>query len=588
MSTDLRVGRRASSSVEAVLVGTPAVPTQAVSWTSRHARLVQNAALGASILALLVAWQIVGTRIPFATSYPTQVARTFFSTLGGTVIPAFGETLEAFGVGFGISIFAGIPIGLGMSRIKVLRVLFEPVQTVLYSTPFVVFFPLLILAFGVEFWMRVACVVLTALFPIVINVYMGATHVDGGLLDIGTVLCASRWRSLWSIVLPATVPYLVIGLRLGFARGMIGIIVIEMEASSVGVGHLLAAYSKDIQMAAYFVGIFALGAYGIICTGVLKESEAWLSGRRGRWLTNLWAQKSGGLDPRTDEPEAGSGAMGAADVSGMSGLEARRKGSKKPPLMDRWPSTRFGVWSVRVVALALLIGIWQLASEHANPAVLPQPKDIADSFYQLSFVTGAVWGPIGDSAAILLISFGIALVIGIPIGLLMGRSRLVEHVIDPYIAFLYALPHVTLLPLMIVWLGFGAQVRVGYAVFASVFAVILNTMAGAKNVDEELIAVGRVAGAGRARIIRSIVVPSMLPYVVVGARQAFAMAWDGVVIAEIIAVETGVGGLITYYNNFVQTANMVVPIVYIALISLVILKGSEVFQRRLTPWAGTD
>jgi NitT/TauT family transport system permease protein len=454
---------------------------------------------------------------------------------------------------------------------------------------------------------------------------MGAEQVDSNFIDVGTAFVASKWQVLRTIVLPGSLPYLFVGLRLGFARGMIGVVVIEMEASSVGVGHLLASYSKQIRMADYFVIILLLGVYGILCTGVFRGAEKWATmpwARRPpspdnplfRWsrmpvlapvaLPLNGAGPAGGapdangaeaalaldgieppdLGPNADEPPiVPNPAHVKSPAPAWSRTTARKRG-RKVSTWDKWPQTKLGVWGVRLGSLVVLIAVWQVYAQHVNSAVLPSPGSIAHAFYDLTFVTGTVWGAVGSSAAVLLISFVIALVLGIPIGVLMGRSRFAEHVIDPYVAFLYALPHVTLLPVMIVWLGFGAQVRIAYAVFSAIFAVILNTMAGAKNIDRDMVDVGMAFCASKRKVLRSIIVPSVMPYVIVGARQAFAMAWSGVVIAEIISIEAGIGGLITYYNNYFRTPDMVVPILYIMAISLVILKGTDWMQRRLTPW----
>jgi ABC-type nitrate/sulfonate/bicarbonate transport system permease component len=580
--------------------------------------LAKNGTRVVSVALVLAAWQLVGVHLPFATSYPTAVAQAFGQVFVRTVLPSLGTTLEVFAVGFGICLVVGVPLGLGMARINFLRVLLEPYNTVVYSTPFVIFYPLLILAFGLNFWLRVGCVIITALFPIVINTFMGAEQVDGNFIDVGTSFVASKWQILRTIILPGSLPYLFVGLRLGFARGMIGVVVIEMEASSVGIGHLLSVYSKQIRMAPYFVIILVLGLYGIVCTGIFRGVE--------RWTTMPWARRPSSskssiltwtrmpvpaagvasaapdgygaeatpvldgieppdLGPNADEPTLGPNPLRvqAQPLAWTRTRPVRRE--RKVSKWDRWPQSRAGEWAVRVGSLVVLIAAWQLYSQHINSAVLPSPSSIAHAFYDLTFVTGAVWAPVGSSALVLIISFAIALVLGIPIGILMGRSRLAEHVIDPYVAFLYALPHVTLLPLMIVWLGFGAQVRVGYAVFSAIFAVVLNTMAGTKNVDQEMVDVGQAFCASKRKVLRSIIVPGIMPYVIVGARQAFAMAWGGVVIAEIISIEAGIGGLITYYNNYFRTPDMVVPILYIMAISLIILKGTDFMQRRLTPWA---
>ena len=170
----------------------------------------------------------------------------------------------------------------------------------------------------------------------------------------------------------------------------------------------------------------------------------------------------------------------------------------------------------------------------------------------------------------------------------MGRFRWFENVTDPYVSFLYALPHVCFVPLMVVWLGFGFKFGLAYVVLSAIFPVIINTMQGVKSIDPEYIAAGRSFCASERTIMRTIVIPGATPFMVAGARLAFSVSWIGVIVSEVLSSQTGLGGMIDTFSNNYQVADMFVPVLFIAAISVIILQISTRYQRRLTPWASTS
>jgi NitT/TauT family transport system permease protein len=166
----------------------------------------------------------------------------------------------------------------------------------------------------------------------------------------------------------------------------------------------------------------------------------------------------------------------------------------------------------------------------------------------------------------------------------MGQFRWFENITDPYVSFLYALPHVVFVPLMVVWLGFGFNFGLAYVTLSAIFPVIINTMHGVKGIDPEYIATGRSFCASQRTILRRIIIPGATPFMVAGARLAFSVSWIGVIISEVLSSQTGLGGMISIFSNNYQTADMFVPVLFIAAISVTILQISTRYQPRLTPW----
>lgn len=245
------------------------------------------------------------------------------------------------------------------------------------------------------------------------------------------------------------------------------------------------------------------------------------------------------------------------------------------------------MWTVRIVTAVVLLGSWQWYAYGKALALTAPPTDVAQALWRQTFVAGTIWSALQSSVTGLVLGFLLAVAIGIPVGIVMGRWKTVEHVLDPYVMFLYALPHVSFLPLMIVWFGFELKFRLAYIVFSAVWPVLINTMAGVKAIDPELLAVGTSLCASERQMLRTIVLPAAAPFMVAGARQGFSSAWVGVVVAEILSTQTGLGGEIMRFGNFFLTADMIVPVIYIMIIAVIIQAGAAWLQARLTPWHET-
>lgn len=243
-----------------------------------------------------------------------------------------------------------------------------------------------------------------------------------------------------------------------------------------------------------------------------------------------------------------------------------------------------GVWTVRIGTAILIFGSWQLYANHMSRALNAPPSEIAVAAYHQVVTNGSIWTPLQSSMTALGLGYVLALAIGLPLGIAMGRWRPFENVLDPYVSFLYALPHVAFVPLMIIWFGFELKFRLAYVIFSAVFPVMVNTMTGVKNVPLDLLEVGKSFCANEKQILRRIVLPAAAPYMVAGARQSFSSAWVGVIVAEVLSTQTGLGGLIEHYGNFFQMADMFVPILFIMLIAVLIMVITDFLQDRLTPW----
>lgn len=549
------------------------------------ARIVSHPAFArvASVAVVLGLWQLIGTHFPFQTSFPSAVLNAGIDTFSSEIVPAFSYTIETFGLGLAICVVIGVPLGLALERSRLFSLIAEPYFVMLFSVPFIALFPVLILQFGVSFWLRVACVVLAGLFPVILNTASGAREVDATYLDVGRSFVAERARTLTGILLPASVRFIFAGIRIGFARGMIGAIVVELEASAVGVGSLLMRYIQQFQIANFFAALILLGFFALLCTIAINQAEI--------WCVEPWERRSK-RRPRTRSITRQRLAERLGDILWGPLVLARtvmRQVSTAYAFVTKPFVSMFGrptvAWTVRILTLVAIITVWEVRSHSVSRAVLPSPSAVATAAYNQIFTNHELLEPLLSSFTVLFLGFALSLIIGIPIGIAMGRWRVAERIIDPYISLVYALPHVTFVPIMIVWLGFGMEFRVAYVVVSAIFPVIINTMSGVKSVDPELVATARGFCASERKILRSVVIPGAIPLTLTGARIAFSASWVGVVISEILSTNTGLGGLITEYSDQFKTADMFVPIIMIMIIAVALLEASTRIEKRLMPWS---
>jgi NitT/TauT family transport system permease protein len=176
-------------------------------------------------------------------------------------------------------------------------------------------------------------------------------------------------------------------------------------------------------------------------------------------------------------------------------------------------------------------------------------------------------------------------VLGVVIGFAMGRIRLVDLILDPYVSALYATPRVALVPLLVLWVGIDFELRVTIVILSSIFPIIINTYIGAKSVDRELIDAGRAFAANGWQLLTTVVVPGSLPYLFAGLRIGVARALVGIIVAEMAAAVTGTGQLIIQFGRFFQTDRLFVPVIILGLFSIVLAELVYWAQRRATPWA---
>jgi ABC-type nitrate/sulfonate/bicarbonate transport system permease component len=234
--------------------------------------------------------------------------------------------------------------------------------------------------------------------------------------------------------------------------------------------------------------------------------------------------------------------------------------------------------------LALLL-VWHLvAITIGNQAILPTPWMVARDLWRL-LLNGEIAEASATSLWRLAFSFFLAAAIGIPLGILMGLSRLANDLIDPLVELFRPISGIAWLPLAMFIFGVGNELPIFIMTYVALFPILLNTLSGVIHVEPSLLRAAQTMGVSRWTTIRHIVLPSALPNILVGVRLAGGACWSALVAAELVGAPSGLGFAIEWYRQLLMTPKVIAFIAVIALLGYLTDRMLRTLQRRLTPWA---
>jgi NitT/TauT family transport system permease protein len=197
---------------------------------------------------------------------------------------------------------------------------------------------------------------------------------------------------------------------------------------------------------------------------------------------------------------------------------------------------------------------------------------------------GSLIKALGQSLSVLASGFVLGTVIGIALGLLAGRSTVAAAVLELPVNALYATPMVALIPVLVLWFGFGVTSKIVVVTLFVVFPVLINTMRGVREVDAKLVEVARTFCSSERRLWIDLILPSALPFIVTGIRLAIGRALIGVIVAEFYTAFAGLGYLIVDNANTFKTARVFVPIVMLMALGVALTALLEWAEGRVAPW----
>ncbi len=242
---------------------------------------------------------------------------------------------------------------------------------------------------------------------------------------------------------------------------------------------------------------------------------------------------------------------------------------------------------VKLVTFVIVLAAWEIAGRFVNPLFLSSPSAIFSAFIEL-VRSGELGTALMSSIFAFAIGILLSCVVGITIGVAMGRFRLVEYILEPYVTALYSTPSIALIPLFILWFGVGLAAKVTIIFFLSVFIVVINTFTGVKNLSQSIIDVGTAFGANQRQTFWMIVLPAALPFIMTGLRLAVGRGILAMIVAEFFTSISGLGGMIVKYGNFFETAKMFVPIIIVSLLGVCVVEILKRIEISLAPWKETE
>ena len=257
-----------------------------------------------------------------------------------------------------------------------------------------------------------------------------------------------------------------------------------------------------------------------------------------------------------------------------------RRSVMKPSRVKQYEPILIGTFSV-----VLALTAWQVvANARIMPVLfLPGPSDVAQAFVKL-FQTSDIWLDMATSGQELAIGYGMAIVIGLVTGLLMGWYTRFQYALDPFVNFFYSTPRIVLIPLFIIWFGIDMPSKIAVIFLGALFPIIINTMAGVRNTEAALLRVARSFGASDALIFRRVVLPGSVPFILTGFRLGIGHALTGVVVAELIAARHGVGQLIAIAGQTFQTPKMLAGVILIAGTGMLLTTILQRIENRFQAW----
>ena len=233
---------------------------------------------------------------------------------------------------------------------------------------------------------------------------------------------------------------------------------------------------------------------------------------------------------------------------------------------------------------------WAVATLGAVPSLyLPAPNIVWQQLLKVAtegYMSASLWQHTLASLGRVLIALFAAILIGVPIGILMGTNRIIKAIFDPLLEFYRPIPPLAYLPLLVIWLGIGEVTKITLIFLAILAPIIISTLQGISTVSKSRQFAALSLGATRSQLLWHVTLPSALPHILIGIRIGLGVGWSTLVAAELIAATKGVGFMIQSAAQFLATDIVILGIMVIAMIAFALEMVLRKIQKNLAPWYG--
>ena len=241
---------------------------------------------------------------------------------------------------------------------------------------------------------------------------------------------------------------------------------------------------------------------------------------------------------------------------------------------------------IRLASLIVVLVLWEIFGARIDQTLFTTPSKIAVAAVGM-IASGELWNYLAPSLFVLLIGLSMAVVVGVLIGVMLARYWILDLALGVYITFLYSIPSVALVPLIVLWAGFETSAKVIILFLFAFFPMAINTYQGVKNVDPKLLEVGRSFRCSERQLWINIILPGALPFIITGLRLAIGRGLIGMVLADLYTAISGIGYLIVRTASTYEVDKMFVPIVTLGLLGVGLTAAVRFLETSVAPWTKT-
>ena len=241
---------------------------------------------------------------------------------------------------------------------------------------------------------------------------------------------------------------------------------------------------------------------------------------------------------------------------------------------------------IALISFLVLLGIWTILSVSGlvNSVFLPTPMAVINALIS-SINDGTLWGDIGISVFRIFMGFLLAVIIGVPLGILAGTFKIAEAYIQPLVEFIRYMPVPAFIPLIMVWIGIDEKAKIAVIFFGTLFQLIPMVADNARGVHDDLVNAGYTLGATKTQVIFKILIPGMMPKLMDTLRMIMGWAWTYLVVAELVAANSGLGYSILKSQRFLKIDKIFMGIFVIGILGLITDRTFAFINKKLFKWA---
>jgi NitT/TauT family transport system permease protein len=244
-------------------------------------------------------------------------------------------------------------------------------------------------------------------------------------------------------------------------------------------------------------------------------------------------------------------------------------------------------WAIRALSVIVVLGGWEVLGGQINPVFLSTPSRIVVALVTL-IRNGQLFEALQLSLLGIVLGFSAAIIVGVPLGIWMGRSRTAEAALEPWVNALYVTPRVALIPLLLIWFGIGFEAQLVVIFLSSVFPLIVNSYAGVREISSNLVDTARSFCADERQLFFEVVLPASVPFIMTGLRLGIGQAVIGMIVAQMFLALSGLGKLLVNYGDFFKTDYVFAVVIVIGLLGVALTEGVQIVDRRFAHWNETE